>query len=324
MKLEDIGFVELIEDRAKNIKPGSISYCEWLITANCNFNCPYCNRLSGELAIDPNTNEAKSIIDILAGYNLKYLHLTGGEPTTRKDLSEIIKYAKSKNIRVGLSTNGSRTLDYYQQIVSDGVEYFSISLDIHRNDLNKHFTNVDNIFDQIVLNIKELSRVGVNVTVGITFTDMNISFNKEIIQFVSDLGAADIRIMTAANFNQLLKFDLSESLLVKHPILRYRVNNYNLGLNMRGSHLGTSSKCYLVIDDVSIVGKYHFPCAVYAREKGKPIGKISSSMNNERLEWFKTHNCHTDSICKAFCMDFKCRFNEKVEGYIKQISNPIS
>ena len=121
MKLEDIGFLEIIEELAKNITPGNLSYCEWVITAACNFDCPYCNKFTGELSKQLSTEEAKSIVDILEGYNLKYLHITGGEPTVRKDLSDIIQYAKFKNMRLGLSTNGSQSLSYYQGLADDRI-----------------------------------------------------------------------------------------------------------------------------------------------------------------------------------------------------------
>jgi molybdenum cofactor biosynthesis enzyme MoaA len=90
MKLEDIGFLEVVEERAKRIRPGKISYCEWFITSGCNFNCPYCNRLEPRHIEDPTIEEVKGIVRVLSDMECKYVHLTGGEPTTRGDLLDII------------------------------------------------------------------------------------------------------------------------------------------------------------------------------------------------------------------------------------------
>src|SRR5690606_34826840 len=110
---EDIGFLEVTEKRAANIAPGSLSYCEWIITPRCNFKCPYCKPLKGRIAEEISLSSIKEIISVLSEMNLKYIHLTGGEPTVRKDLPEIICAIKSKGIRVGLSSNGSAKTEYY-------------------------------------------------------------------------------------------------------------------------------------------------------------------------------------------------------------------
>ena len=314
MKLEDIGFLEVIENRARSISPGKVSYCEWIITSKCNFKCPYCNSLpENKVPANISLDKAKEIIDILAGMSCKYVHITGGEPTTLSNLPEIISYLKSKGIRSGLSSNGSRTLNYYQNLISCGTELFSLSLDIHKKELNKKFTLVsNNVFDTVVRNIRELSKE-VYVNVGIVLNDDNIEYANDVIEFVSELGVHDIRIMTATKYNQINKLDIRQELLDKHKILKYRVNNFNEGKNIRGSHLGRSRKCHLVRDDITIAGEDYYPCAVYAREGGEPIGKFGPDNEQGRMKWFMEHNSYEDEICKKFCMDFKCRFNEKVE-----------
>lgn len=314
LKLEDIGFLEVIEDRAKNIKEDKISYCEWFITSSCNFGCPYCNRLEPRKIPDPSLSDVRRIVSILKSMDCKYIHLTGGEPTTRSDLIDIIHIIKDYGIRVGLSTNGSKPITYYVDLVDAGVELFSISLDVHQRNLNKKFTMVDDIFDTVVDNISELSKL-VYVNVGVVFNDNNINSYQEILRFISNLGVADIRIMTSTKYNKVIIFDIDKEILSKHPILKYRVENFNAGKNMRGSDLSETSKCHLVRDDITIFGNEFYPCAVYAREKGKPIGIFDYDNIEKRLDWFSKHNSHIDHICRCFCMDFKCMFNERVEQY---------
>ncbi len=315
MKLEDIGFLEVVEERAKRITHGKISYCEWIITSNCNFNCPYCNRLEPRQVPDLSLAQIEEYIKILADMGCKYVHLTGGEPTTRTDLIDIIRLLRAHNIRVGLSTNGSRPLTYYEELFVAGVELFSLSLDVHQRDLNKKFTLVlDNVFDTVVTNIRGLSKIAY-VNVGVVFNDNNVGFYREIIEFVSGLGVADIRIMTSTKYNKMVRFELPDELLAKHPILKYRVENFNSGRNMRGSDLSVTSKCHLVRDDITIFGDEFYSCAVYAREHGSPIGRFGLGNVELREQWFSEHDSHTDRVCKKFCMDFKCMFNDRVEQF---------
>jgi MoaA/NifB/PqqE/SkfB family radical SAM enzyme len=310
LKLEDIGFLEIIEERAKGIGGGKISYCEWIITSNCNFGCPYCNRLENK---DLGIEKIGKIIETLRDNGCKYIHLTGGEPTTRGDLLEIIGKIREAGIRVGISTNGSKDLEYYKDLVDRGVELFSISLDVHRGDMNKKFTMVGNIFDVVVGNIRELSKL-VYVNVGIVFNDNNIGEYREIIKYISDLGVGDIRIMTATQYNKVGRYEIGEDILGKHPILRYRVENFNNGRNMRGSGLAKTGKCHLVRDDITIYGEEYYSCAVYVREGGRAIGNIFEGIDREG--WFRGHDSHGDEICREYCMDFKCRFNDRVEELV--------
>lgn len=318
-KLDSIGFLEMTEDRIRNANiNGNLSYCEFIITPKCNFNCPYCNKFKGELARELSLEEIKNILDILEKHGLDYLHLTGGEPTVRKDILEIAEYAKSKNMRIGMSTNGSANLDTYLQLVKLGVELFSISLDTDCNEFNKKFTGVDNIFDIVVNNIKTLSKL-VYVNVGTVLSNDNIKSANDILKFISDLNIADIKLGTATQYNQMIKLDIEKEILEKHPILKYRVDNFNSGRNMRSLNNTNCNKCFLALDDISIVGNYHYPCAVYAREKGKPIGKMDGNIKEERLQWLRIHNTLEDPICKEYCMDFKCDFNDKFMDINKNI-----
>lgn len=50
MKLEDIGFYTLSDERAKNASESSpLHRCEILITDKCNFKCPYCRGMREDL-----------------------------------------------------------------------------------------------------------------------------------------------------------------------------------------------------------------------------------------------------------------------------------
>lgn len=50
MKLEDIGFYTLFDERAKNVSWNSdLQRCELILTDKCNFKCVYCRGIKKEL-----------------------------------------------------------------------------------------------------------------------------------------------------------------------------------------------------------------------------------------------------------------------------------
>ena len=89
------------------------------------------------------------------------------------------------------------------------------------------------------------------------------------------------------------------------------MNNAISGNHVRGLELGDSNKCNLAVDDMAVVGNYHFPCIIYMREQGNPIGKVSPLMRQERADWIQSHNCHDDPICKKNCLDVCIDYNNR-------------
>jgi hypothetical protein len=106
--------------------------------------------------------------------------------------------------------------------------------------------------------------------------------------------------------------EVEQEIVDSHPILKYRINHFAEGINVRGIKDPNHKKCGLVLDDSIIAGKYHFPCVIYMREKGNPIGEVGPNMRNERFEWFKKHDCYKDDICRNNCLDVCCSINKKI------------
>jgi len=82
------------------------------VTPRCNFSCHFCfNKISfaqkGRKIKPFTTDYLEKIINHLAQTGINTIRFTGGEPFLRKDIFELIKYAKNKNLEVRLNTNAS-------------------------------------------------------------------------------------------------------------------------------------------------------------------------------------------------------------------------
>lgn len=79
------------------------------ITGRCNLNCHYCFASSGEKDNDPSLDQIKEWLELLAHLGKPFIHLSGGEPTVRNDLPEIISLARQMGFSyIQLNTNGVR------------------------------------------------------------------------------------------------------------------------------------------------------------------------------------------------------------------------
>jgi MoaA/NifB/PqqE/SkfB family radical SAM enzyme len=325
-KLDNIGFYTMQEHRVRNVSMSSpMKRCEMILLEACNFRCPYCRGLApyiyGERSKKTLTlDEVKRNIDHWCASPegpLENIRFSGGEPTLHPNIKEIVAYAKAKGVkRIAISSNGSAKLSLYKELVELGTNDFSISLDGCCADTIEKMSGGVKCFDTIAENIRELSKL-TYVTVGVVLNPENIDHTIDVVKFADSLGVSDIRLISAAQWNEPIEAlsKIDPELLAKYPIMRYRAKNFREGLGVRGIADTDSGYCGLAWDDSVIAGDYHFPCVIYMREQGKPIGRVGPSMRQERKEWAENHNCHNDPVCKANCLDTCVDYNNKFRHY---------
>lgn len=305
--LEDIGFYTLCDERVKQLDAHSPMWrCEIILTDRCNFNCTYCRGLREDIQGDMPIEVAERIIDLWAADGLRNLRFSGGEPLLYAGLDRLVTRAQMSGVqRIAISTNGSMPLDDYLFLVNCGVNDFSISLDaccaadcgVMSGTNGCKFNNIEN-------NIRELSKV-TYVTVGVVLTEQNAPNVRNIVEYAHGLGVADIRIIPAAQNGKMIEGveGIGDDILNAHPILRYRVDNIKRGRPVRSIEDYDSPRCFFPIDDSVVAGNYHFPCVIYLREGGDPIGEIGERMRQDRIEWSEKHRPQDDPICSKNCLD---------------------
>ena len=321
-KLEDIGFYTLEDNRVKNTCITSPLWRnELILTSRCNFNCPYCRGIKTDYSSDLPLDQVKNIINFWAKENIQNIRFSGGEPTVYPYLKEVIKYTKDKckNIKhIAVSTNGYADIEYYIELINLGVNDFSISLDACCASTGDMMTGgIKGAWQKVVDNIKEIAKL-TYVTVGVVLTDDNINELSETIEFAHNLGVADIRIISSAQWNNIGRFKdikVKQEILDAHPILKYRINHFNIGRNVRGITEIDFHKCALVLDDMVVKENYHYPCIIKMREGCEPIGALNGNVRQDRYNYFKNHNSYTDPICQKNCLDVCIDYNNKYCKY---------
>lgn len=100
------------------------------ITRKCNLACPHCYidaglPRGGELS----TPEILSLLEQMAEMGVWAVTFTGGEPTLHPDFPELVTFARSQGLLVGVATNGMFLSDaLLDQLPRDGV-IISVSMD---------------------------------------------------------------------------------------------------------------------------------------------------------------------------------------------------
>ena len=102
------------------------------VTYKCNLRCKMCsiyNEIS-KIKKEPAKEEFYRLIDEAERYKIKELVLTGGEPFIREDIFNVIRYAKSKMMKVIVTTNTTLIdKECAEKIVNSGLDHLHISID---------------------------------------------------------------------------------------------------------------------------------------------------------------------------------------------------
>ncbi len=106
------------------------------LNSACNLRCIYCHH-EGEVmngcvrddkAESLTKEEMVEVLTTLAKLGVKTVKLTGGEPTLRSDLVEIIR-AVPQGMEISMTTNGTRLKDLAQDLKAAGLSRVNISID---------------------------------------------------------------------------------------------------------------------------------------------------------------------------------------------------
>ncbi len=315
MKLENIGFYTLSDERARTASATSrMMRAEIILTNRCNFHCPYCR---GTKPVEASFHEVAGLIRSFANDGLYAIRFSGGEPTLWPHLKNAVKIAKESGIeKIAVSSNGSADPRVYRMLMAAGVNDFSISLDACCSATGDVMAGQRGQWSTVTDNIRKIVQAGCYVTVGIVLTERNIGEAVGTIALANDLGVSDIRVIPAAqNPNLLMNTDGVQGQLARTPILQYRIDRMNAGQMIRGIDETDNRSCPLVLDDVAVMNGKHYPCIIYLREGGEPIGDVNSNMRQERAEWFKSHNTYKDRICRGNCLDVCVAYNNRWQDY---------
>ena len=114
-----------------------IAYLRLSVTDFCNYRCVYClpDGYQGCGSADElSLAEIRTLVAAFAACGTEKIRLTGGEPTLRADIADIIRIcASTPGIqKVALTTNGHRLAEHYPALLDAGIDQINLSVDSFR------------------------------------------------------------------------------------------------------------------------------------------------------------------------------------------------
>ena len=129
----------------------------------CNNNCWFCSEMANRGRQDKTTYEIKRQLDASRKEGVERITFTGGEPTVRKDILELVSYAKSAGFEeIFVITNGRMLFykEFAKRLAKAGLTHILFSLHAPRADIHDFLTRSPGSFEQTLKGIKNMVEVG--------------------------------------------------------------------------------------------------------------------------------------------------------------------
>lgn len=199
-------FIDIAEGKVPNEKIGQLSIREYwkkmkaphridlMISSmskdghwNCNQKCLHCYA-AGQTYSDTkelSTEEWKKVIDKCKKAFIAQLTFTGGEPTKRADLVELIEYSKWFITR--LNTNGVLlTKELCQELYNASLDSVQVTFYSANREEHNKLVGANN-FDKTVEGIKNAIEAGLPISINTPLCSLNKNY-KETLKFLNGMG----------------------------------------------------------------------------------------------------------------------------------------
>src|SRR5438477_6745560 len=151
------------------------------VTDRCNFRCVYCMPEEGMQWLKRDTiltyDEIERVVRIAVGLGVEEIRLTGGEPTLRPGLPELVERISRLPVRsLSLTTNGYLLTKLARPLAEAGLRRINVSLDTLQHDRFHQIARRRGL-DEVLAGLEELERypsispIKVNVVAMRVFTE---------------------------------------------------------------------------------------------------------------------------------------------------------
>lgn len=284
----------------------------WDITYRCNSRCITCSTWKNENPPELETDECKRIIDELAKNNVISLSFTGGEPLLRKDIYELISYAKDKGLNVTMNSNALLINEKnVKKLCNTGIDIVYISIDGSNKHTHDKLRGRSGFFERTIssvnlikLNRKKKPKIYFNTTIN----KYNVDEIYDIVKLGYEMGIDGITMQPIHSFSDTI-FSPENDLILQNedvPILEEQFKMVQKDFKQNFSFIEDYLK-EIKTFVISPKKLYKYRCvAAYLMMVIGPTGEVYPcptffrKFGNIQKETFKEiwYSCETDKLRK--------------------------
>lgn len=171
---------------------------EILLNYTCNLNCLFCSQGDFNKLISRSYDDIAKEIYRAKKLGYKKLGLSGGEPTIRKDIIKIVRFAKKTGFNfIRIQTNGILLSDYNfaRELKEAGVSFCKFSLTSHIPEIHNKLTKNPNSYKNVIKAIENMKKLKIRVGNNILINKYNYNQLPQFIEFLLEKGVSNFVII---------------------------------------------------------------------------------------------------------------------------------
>ncbi len=155
----------------------------------CNRHCKHCSVAKKRHSRKPSFTEVCTEIDFYRNSGAVRLVLTGGEPTLRQDIVEIVRYAALggfEDIHLQTTATGLTNGQLAKQLAEAGLTSALVSLHGPSAQVHDKIVGFKGGFTETVSGLHALHQQGIQLSSNTVITRENVAYLPAIVQFIAD------------------------------------------------------------------------------------------------------------------------------------------
>ncbi len=164
------------------------------LTYRCNNDCAHCYNARARQFPELSTDDWKRVLDQLWALGIPHIVFTGGEPTLRNDLPELVAHAEKNGQITGLNTNARRLQDarFLDALVKAGLDHVQITVESSEAAVHDRMVMAKGAWKQTIAGLKNALASPLFVMTNTTMLRENVHTIPETLDFLAGLGVPTI------------------------------------------------------------------------------------------------------------------------------------
>ncbi|MBI3190884.1 DUF3463 domain-containing protein [archaeon] len=281
-----------------------------LVTSMCNARCKTCNlwKKTREHKDDMTKEEIFRMLDKAKEARISGYVAWGGEPLLRKDLPEILHYAKNKKISTTVITNGYFLKDRCDEIARF-TDFLIVSIDAN-DELHDEMRGVKGMRERAIEGIVAYKnrKTDTKIIINCTVSKLNLGKIDGLIELSRDLGIliAFEPMEIIQGYNEHLQPDSEELRTAFSRIIKYKKSGYKIvnsvqyikNFAVKKKYVCHAPKFYITVDAHGNIFSCEFRKNPWGNIKEKSFKEIFSSDDFKRF-CKQSEKCN---LCNVSCV----------------------
>lgn len=303
-------------------RPSAPYRMDLALTYRCNNDCAHCYNARPRDYPEINTEQWKIILDRLWEVGIPHIVFTGGEPTLRNDLPELVAHAEKNGQISGLNTNARRLIDkdFLQKLLDAGLDHVQVTVESHDPAIHDHMVRCHGAWKQTIAGLRNALNSPLYVMTNTTMLTENSPYLSETLDFLAAEGVPTIGLnaliysgrgrtvgsgLSETSLTPLLEIAREKTSAHEQRLIWYTPTKYcnfdpmQLELGIKGCTAALYNMC--VEPDGGVI-----PCQSYYQQIGSMLNDPWETIWNHKLAVRLRERSAIPEKCKACSLLAEC------------------